>query len=273
MNDNAPVFDSPTVKLLVSENTQVREQIYATKATDQDDPRANGRVRYRMLTNPGARFVVNPDSGDISLLKPLDFEVDKSFTFEIEAFDDGIPSQTAKQTIEIEIQDYNDNAPSFDQDIYRVSVNEAANVLEPVVTIHASDKDSGTNSELIYEILGPTADMHMFGIYSDSGIVYIRRSLDREQRDSYRLQVTVRDNGQPSLSDDATILIQVRFILFFGDEGGGGGRARSLLRPPKSKRFGCFRSAFTGGKPLCRLRVRSPWETTPFGLTFEPKHF
>lgn len=49
----------------------------------------------------------------------------------------------------------------------------------------------------------------MFGIYPNTGYLYLRESLDREAEDSYVVQVEAVDNGNPPLSASATVYIAV----------------------------------------------------------------
>ncbi|RZF41174.1 hypothetical protein LSTR_LSTR016908 [Laodelphax striatellus] len=46
-------------------------------------------------------------------------------------------------------------------------------------------------------------------MYANSGWVYLRRPLDRESRDVYRLQVTATDNGSPPASASANLTVYV----------------------------------------------------------------
>ena len=58
MNDNAPEFDVPSVKISVPENTPLHEAIYAAHATDQDSA-DNGVVTYMLVQNPSDMFTID----------------------------------------------------------------------------------------------------------------------------------------------------------------------------------------------------------------------
>lgn len=68
----------------------------------------------------------------------------------------------------------------------------------------AVDLDTGNNARLTYRLVGTS---HEFGVFPNSGWVYLRGNLDRERQDSYRLQVAAMDNGSPPAT--ATTLVSV----------------------------------------------------------------
>lgn len=58
VNDNAPEFDVPSVKISVPENTALHEAIYAAHATDEDSG-DNGVVTYALVQNPANMFTID----------------------------------------------------------------------------------------------------------------------------------------------------------------------------------------------------------------------
>lgn len=72
-----------------------------------------------------------------------------------------------------------------------------------VLTVKATDLDSGQNAKITYHLDGiDTA----FDIETTSGLVYVKSQLDRELKSEYRLIVTATDHGIVCLQ-----LILVRF--------------------------------------------------------------
>lgn len=51
--------------------------------------------------------------------------------------------------------------------------------------------------------------LDLFGIFPNSGWIYLRGMLDRETRDRYDLTVLVSDNGTPSASATARVIVNV----------------------------------------------------------------
>jgi protocadherin-16/23 len=52
-------------------------------------------------------------------------------------------------------------------------------------------------------------ELELFGIFPNSGWIYLRGTLDREARDRYDLTVLASDNGTPSATATAKITVNV----------------------------------------------------------------
>lgn len=123
VNDNAPEFDSATVRLSVAENAGLGVPLYAAQAQDKDSGR-NGQIRYR-LASPDRLFSVDPRSGHLTLARHLDYEAAQRHTLLILASDSGEPPLSANLTVLLEVQDVNDNPPVFERAEYTVTVIES----------------------------------------------------------------------------------------------------------------------------------------------------
>eukprot|EP00061_Rhincodon_typus_P010513 g34859.t1 len=65
-------------------------------------------------------------SAELLLEKPLDRERQSTFYLTLTAIDGGVPHRSGTAQIIITVVDANDNAPTFDQEIYRAKVLENA---------------------------------------------------------------------------------------------------------------------------------------------------
>jgi len=71
LNDNSPVFDSPSYSTSISESTaSIGRRVFAVRATDQDSGE-NANIVYTLVDNPGDFFEIEPDTGIIYLHKSL----------------------------------------------------------------------------------------------------------------------------------------------------------------------------------------------------------
>jgi protocadherin-16/23 len=52
-------------------------------------------------------------------------------------------------------------------------------------------------------------ELDLFGIFPNSGWIYLRGTLDRETRDRYDLTVLASDNGTPSATATARVIINI----------------------------------------------------------------
>lgn len=126
MNDNAPEFESSTVRISVPENVQVGVALYAAHARDKDAS-INGVVRYRIVNNgaTGGLFDIDPKLGHLTLTRHLDYETTQRHSLIITATDTGIPPLSANLTVLVEVQDVNDNPPVFERNEYSLRVLES----------------------------------------------------------------------------------------------------------------------------------------------------
>ena len=74
------------------------------------------------------------------------------------AVDGGSPARTGSTRVDIIIDDFNDNPPSFDVDSYEVWVPEDLAVSTCFLTVSASDPDLGQNAQLTYSFDVPDWD-------------------------------------------------------------------------------------------------------------------
>lgn len=98
------------------------------------------------------------------------------------------------------MSDINDNTPEFINSPYSATVAESLSGGSSVVHISATDKDFGTNAEIVYKLVTatPTAGLTQFQLDSDSGLLRTNPvSLDYEAVKSYTFEVSASDKGSP----------------------------------------------------------------------------
>uniref|UniRef100_A0A673I4K9 Protocadherin-16 n=1 Tax=Sinocyclocheilus rhinocerous TaxID=307959 RepID=A0A673I4K9_9TELE len=195
-NDNAPIFSSP-IAVSVMEDQPVGFVLLYVIARDADQGE-NGQVSYSIQSgNTAGRFGLSPNSGSLSILKPLDREEQESYNLTIVAEDHGIPQHSTTQVLSIQVIDVNDEAPWFERSEFEAQIKENQPAGTSILKVSASDRDHAGD---------PDGDFRLdvfFGALSTS------RPLDRERKNSYSLKVVVQDHGSPSLSSTATVDISV----------------------------------------------------------------
>ncbi|XP_021103523.1 protocadherin-23 isoform X2 [Heterocephalus glaber] len=204
VNDHSPAFVSSPVAC-VREDATVGSSVHRVHARDPDEGR-NGKVTYGIRSgNANAAFMLDESSGLLTIACPLDYEVKTQHILTLVALDDGVPARSSSQTMTVTVLDVNDEAPVFKQHLYEASVKENQSPGEFVTRVGATDRDSGINSKLQFEIISG-ASFGFFKINADTGEVVTTTTLDREVQGVFTLRVLVRDEGVPSLSCTTTIL-------------------------------------------------------------------
>lgn len=157
VNDNAPKFYTSQFQETVREDVPVGYNIVRLQAYDPDNG-LNAEIRYSLMPNElGETYnknfplSVDPSSGWVSVLKPLDRENDSLLDFYVLATDKGSPPLSSSVRVIVSVSDVNDNAPTFEQKFYNVSVFENTPRGTEVLRVKAFDKDEAS-TRLDYSI-------------------------------------------------------------------------------------------------------------------------
>jgi protocadherin-16/23 len=200
-NDNAPEFGHPMGMASVPEDFPVGDTIYVSKAEDADSG-PNGEVTYRLAQNSGGGlFNLNDLTGELVLAKKLDYEQSHDHVVMIEASDKGYPSLKSTLRLQIYVHDKNDNSPQFEQSEYSVNLSESHPINTPIATLKAKDADGGRNGRVTYTM----SDNQYVSVLQNSGVLVLKRPLDREAKKSLEVQVTAKDHGVPPLQSSAVV--------------------------------------------------------------------
>ncbi|XP_078727412.1 cadherin EGF LAG seven-pass G-type receptor 2-like isoform X2 [Lampetra fluviatilis] len=206
-NTHRPVFQSSHYSVSVHEDRPVGSTVVVISATDEDMGE-NARITYFMEDNV-PQFRIEPNSGAITTLVELDYEDRPTYTLAITAKDNGIPQKSDTTYVEIMVSDVNDNAPKFLRDHYRGSVLEDAPPFSSVLTVSATDRDSGLNGRVQYTFQGGEDGDGDFTVESTSGLVRTVRRLDRENVAVYNLRAFAVDRGSPPLRTAVDVVVTV----------------------------------------------------------------
>ncbi|MEQ2210980.1 hypothetical protein XENOCAPTIV_023522, partial [Xenoophorus captivus] len=202
INDHAPVFpnkDKP-IRFEVSETAAIGVQFPLQTAEDLDVGQ-NALKDY--VLSPNDNFILkqhaNPDGSknvEMVLQKPLDREQRPSLHFKLIAVDGGTPQRSGSVNIDVTVLDANDNIPVFNQSVYKASVIENAVKGTSVITVNATDADSGSNGLITFSLSktkGSAADI--FIIDNSAGTIYVSGDIDFEKQKKYEVRVEAKDQG------------------------------------------------------------------------------
>ncbi|NXX96337.1 CAD23 protein, partial [Centropus bengalensis] len=208
-NDNRPLFTQSSYQAELMENSPPGTPITVLNgpilALDGDQG-SNAVVTYQLLQASLDLFVVNNSTGIVSV-KPhvvIDREAlpDPCLDFVLLARDVGGLNSTSSLTVTI--LDDNDNRPIFQPASVTARLRENSPPGFSVLQVTATDADSGLNQQLDYRIEGGGQDR--FLIDAATGVIRVANiSIDREEKDAYRLTVVAVDQGTPALSGTATV--------------------------------------------------------------------
>uniref|UniRef100_A0A8C6RLL5 Protocadherin alpha 12 n=1 Tax=Nannospalax galili TaxID=1026970 RepID=A0A8C6RLL5_NANGA len=211
VNDNAPEFDRLIYKVRVLENALNGTLVIKLNATDSDDG-TNGDIIYsfRRPVSPAVvgTFDINPNSGEVRTKSKLDFEEKKLYEIPVEAVDRGNIPMTGHCTLLVEILDINDNTPEVMITSLSLPVREDAQPSSVIALISVSDRDSGANGQVTCS-LTPNVPFKLVSTFKNYYSLVLDSALDRETKTDYKVVVTARDGGSPSLWAMASVSVEV----------------------------------------------------------------
>ncbi|XP_041845416.1 protocadherin gamma-A5-like [Melanotaenia boesemani] len=202
INDHAPVFpfkDKP-ISFEISESAAVGVRFPLQSAEDFDVGQ-NALKDYILSANDNfvLKQQVNPDGSryvEMVLHKPLDRERRPQFSLKLIAVDGGTPQRSGSINIAVTVLDANDNYPVFNQSVYKTSVVENTKKGSSILTVNATDADSGSNGVITYSLskMKGIAD-DIFTIDQNTGTIYVSGQIDYEKNKKYELRVEAKDQG------------------------------------------------------------------------------
>uniref|UniRef100_G3T087 Protocadherin gamma-C5 n=1 Tax=Loxodonta africana TaxID=9785 RepID=G3T087_LOXAF len=218
VNDNAPHFTQQLYTAYIPENRPPGSFLCTVSALDPDTG-DNARLTYSIIGSqiqgaPASSFVyVNPEDGRVFAQRTFDYELLQMLPIVVGVRDSGSPPLHANASLHVFVLDQNDNAPAVlhPRPGLELSAPQRLPRSAPpgslVTKVTAVDADAGHNAWLFYSLLPQSTAPGLFLVSKHTGEVRTARALLEDDSDTQRVVVLVRDNGDPSLSSTATVLL------------------------------------------------------------------
>ncbi|KAM3612900.1 uncharacterized protein V6R79_016667 [Siganus canaliculatus] len=212
INDHSPTFKRDKIQFEISESANTGVRFPLTSAEDLDVG-INGLREYFLTENDN--FILKQHStadgkkyAEMVLQKPLDRETNPHLSLKLIAVDDGTPQRSGTVNIDITVLDANDNAPVFNQSVYKATVMENSPRDTYVTTVNASDADSGSNGVVTYYFSDLNSGLgELFSVDEKNGLILITGLIDYEKDKKYELRLEARDQG--GLTDSSKVIVEV----------------------------------------------------------------
>ncbi|NWV40694.1 PCDG5 protein, partial [Grantiella picta] len=207
-SDNAPVFSQSEYTVRVPEDVPVGSVLVTIMATDADEG-LNGHVKYslkKVSDMASDIFRLDYETGDVTLLRSLDFEEGEYYELEVQAQDGGGLFDTSK--VKITVIDVNDNVPVISMRSAIREISEDAPSGTVVALLHVQDRDSGTNGQVRCSLDG-NIPFRLQSSHNSYYSVVTARELDREQVSEYNVTLRAADGGSPPLQSSAVLSLRV----------------------------------------------------------------
>ncbi|CAI9571633.1 unnamed protein product [Staurois parvus] len=209
-NDNNPFFDKSTYKASLLENSPVGTLVVKLNASDPDEG-SNGEVAYSFSSYTPQKvrqlFTIDAKSGEVRVNGPLDFEKSSSYEIYVQATDKGPVPMAGHCKVLVEIIDANDNAPEIVVTSNYSPVAENSQEDTVVALMSVNDQDSGINKQVSLTIQQNLP--FKLKSFKNTYKLVTDGKLDREKCPSYNITVTATDSGNPPLSSQRTLYVEI----------------------------------------------------------------
>ncbi|XP_053388244.1 protocadherin Fat 4-like [Mercenaria mercenaria] len=222
VNDETPVFLSSSYKVIIDENDEQyvnKTPLIKVEARDNDKADTNNsavvyNITKTSVANFWTNFTINHTTGKIYLKSALDYErlinSRGEIDITVQASDKGNPQLSSSVIVTLNVQDMNDNQPTFNCTMYKAEIREDATQYTPVEQVFATDDDgTNRNKDLSYIIIKGGSDR--FTINATSGLVSVQLGarFDRETVPNYNLTIFAIDQGYPPKTGTTTLSVDL----------------------------------------------------------------
>ncbi|XP_043924983.1 putative protocadherin beta-18 isoform X5 [Protopterus annectens] len=211
-NDNTPSFSKKEIVIPVPEHAVPGTKFPLDSAQDLDVG-TNAVQNYRIGTNEHFRLDVRDGNSqskrpEIVLVKQLDYEKTHKILLQLSAVDGGEPQRTGTAVVQIIVLDINDNAPVFNQSVYKVKLFEQNAINYMAVKVTATDLDDGPNGDITYAFSHISdAVGRIFKLHNKTGEITVATPLDFEDTDIYQMELQATDGG--GLTEYCKVIVEI----------------------------------------------------------------
>ncbi|NXM35135.1 PCDGH protein, partial [Oxyruncus cristatus] len=208
-NDNPPVFSQDRYRASLLEDVAAGSEVLNVFASDTDAG-TNARISYnfgKMSAKVLQKFLIDEESGFITLKEALDFEETRTFSLAVEARDGGGLVTHCK--VEVEVLDVNDNPPEITLLSVSSPVSEDAPAGTVVALLKVRDRDSGENGQVSCELSGEAPLSIVASPGGSYKVLVLAKALDREEAAFHELVLRASDGGDPARTGTARIRVTV----------------------------------------------------------------
>ncbi|XP_076607153.1 protocadherin Fat 3 [Chaetodon auriga] len=193
VNDNPPRFERELYRGAVKESDPLGEVVAVLKTKDRDGTDQNRLVSFYITGgNPRGVFGLALVQGEwkVYVSGLLDREQQDWYLLNITASDGLYVARTA---VEVTVMDANDNSPICNQAVYSASFPEDIPTNKGILTVGATDADSGSSAEIQYSLFG--IGVEDFYMDANTGELRTATVMDREMTPTYKLIAQATDGG------------------------------------------------------------------------------
>ncbi|XP_045574140.1 protocadherin gamma-C5 isoform X6 [Salmo salar] len=215
VNDNSPRFLTKELTLKIAEST-VAGTRFPLESAEDPDVGSNSLKSYAISKDECFSLKVNELRNgrklpELVIERALDRETKAVHQLLLTALDGGNPVRSGTSQITIIVLDNNDNVPLFENNVYKVSINENSPKGTFMVKLKATDNDEGQNGQVKYTFgeRTPESVLSTFDINPVTGEMFLKGELDYESAANYEIDVAAKDEGIPEMEGHCSVQVEV----------------------------------------------------------------
>ncbi|XP_011309154.1 protein dachsous [Fopius arisanus] len=203
MGQHLPICQRPRYLIIAKENVLQNSIIGDIKESTESS--SGSRASKFFLATGGHEFSIDPNSGVLRTRISFDRESKDKYMLSVGLRNDvGI----GYCQVELNIEDVNDNPPSFSTPSVRISVAESHPLHAALYVAQANDPDIIPPIPIRYILAQNSNDL--FGIDAHNGELYLIRRLDYETQQRHTLLISALDGG--GLSANLSLSVEVQDV-------------------------------------------------------------
>ncbi|XP_056373090.1 protocadherin gamma-C5-like isoform X26 [Hyla sarda] len=219
INDNNPKFSTNVQTIRISEALASPGTRFPLESAQDLDTGLHGVSQYMLNSTPYFTLSVKKRKDgtmipELVIEKTLDREEQASHKLLITAFDGGKPPKSGTSEINVIVLDINDNAPVFDHETYKVTLQENTAPKFSILKLNVTDLDEGLNGEIEYFFDYHTLDSvkQLFDLNQQTGEISVKGVVDYEEADFYEISIRAKDKGMPEMDSRCLVVIEIEDI-------------------------------------------------------------
>ncbi|KAL1778194.1 protocadherin Fat 2 isoform X1 [Sigmodon hispidus] len=229
VNDNPPRCSQEIYVMELPENIPVGTPLVSLSCTDGDGTTPNNNITYHLIKDSFSNKTFTLTNSELKI-GPMHLDYDNSvfsgmdfkYTLFVRVSDEGIPVLSTIIRIILRVSRINELNPTGTMMTFTLSIFENSPIDALVGKITYTDGDWPFNN-LRYAIIGGNFGIPpKFYIESDTGMIKLLNSLDREAVSQYKIAVKITDVANDALPDplrQRSVIVQVTIhVLNVNDE-------------------------------------------------------
>ncbi|KAM7398079.1 hypothetical protein PAMA_006109 [Pampus argenteus] len=202
--DNGFLFTFPVYSASIPENIP---NVTVVTVVNTVGHLLNEPLKYTLL-NPDGRFTIRPTCGVVLTTGvPFDREEKESYELVVEVSREDEILRVARVTVQVQVEDVNDNAPDFVNLPYYAAVQVEAEPGSTIFRVSSTDQDYGLNGEVTYSL---KQEHRNFQVNPVTGELTLKRSFEADLSNAeYKVVIVATDSGFPPLSSEVELPVTV----------------------------------------------------------------